>query len=92
MIASFRDKKLQLFFETGNPKGLSVQNTKRLLKMLQALDAAAYPSAMDLPGYWFHAHINETPTKYSCRLTGNWRLFFRWVDGHAAGVELGDPH
>lgn len=47
MIRSFRSKPLQSFFETGAARKLSVQNTKRLGRILNALDAATVREDMN---------------------------------------------
>ncbi|WMT85645.1 type II toxin-antitoxin system RelE/ParE family toxin [Pelagibacterium sp. 26DY04] len=92
MIRSFRSKPLQRFFETGSPRGLSVQDSKRVARILLALDAAPNPEAMDLPGYRFHALIGKDKGRYSVRVTGNWRITFGWDDEGAIEVDLEDYH
>ena len=92
MIRSFRNKALQNFFESGNPRGLSVRDEKRVARILRALDVAARPEDMDLPGYRFHGLIGRDKGRSSVRVTGNWRITFRWVDEDALDVDLEDYH
>ena len=90
MIRSFRDKALRHFFESGNARGLSVQNAARVARILRALDDAARPEIMNLPGYYFHALHGAR--RWSVRVTGNWRITFGWDGVDAIDVDLEDYH
>ncbi|MGQ0677018.1 MAG: type II toxin-antitoxin system RelE/ParE family toxin [Rhodospirillales bacterium] len=90
MIRSFRDKALGRFFESGNAKGLSVRNVARVARMLRALDDAARPESVNLPGYHFHALHGAR--RWSVRVTGNWRITFGWDGVDAIDVDLEDYH
>lgn len=92
MIRSFRNKALRRFFESGSPRGLSVQDTGRLRRILLALDAALRPEDMDLPGYHFHGLSGRDKDRYSVRMTGNWRVTFGWSGDDAVDVDLEDYH
>lgn len=91
-IKSFRSKSLRRFFETGKPRGLPVQDDKRVARMLRALEQAASPAEMDLPGYHFHPLTGNQRGRFSVRVTGNYRLTFSWDDEHATDVDLEDYH
>ncbi len=91
MIDSFRDKTLKRFAETGDASKLPVPNGKRLRRLLLALQAAEKPADMDLPGFGFHELRGARKGTYAVRVTGNWRLTFRWNDG-AIDVALEDYH
>lgn len=90
MIKSFRNKALEHFFETGNPRGLSVQDTKRVARILRALWEAARPEDMNLPGYRFHGLSGDQQGRYSVRVTGNWRITFAWNGEDAIDLDLED--
>lgn len=92
MIASFRNKALQRFFETGKARGLSVQDDKRVARILRALEAASRPADMDLPGYRFHGLTGDQKGRYSVRVTGNWRITFGWDGENATDVDMEDYH
>jgi len=92
MIKSFEDKALHRFFETGNPKGLKVQNDKRIARLLRALDAAVQPEDMNLPGLKFHRLIGEKKGRFAVLVSGNWRLTFGWQGEDAVEVDLEDYH
>ncbi|OBQ90017.1 type II toxin-antitoxin system RelE/ParE family toxin [Mesorhizobium sp. AA23] len=92
MIKTFRNKALQRFFETGKARGLSVQDDKRVARILRALEAAARPQDMDLPGYHFHGLSGPDKGRFSVRVTGNYRITFAWDGEDATEVELEDYH
>lgn len=92
MIKTFRNKGLQRFFETGSTRWLSVQDDKRVRRILMTLDAAAQPTDMDLPGYHFHGLSGSDKGRYSVRVTGNYRITFGWDGEDAIDVELEDYH
>ncbi|OBQ84646.1 MULTISPECIES: type II toxin-antitoxin system RelE/ParE family toxin [unclassified Mesorhizobium] len=92
MIKSFKRKALQRFFETGKARGLSVQDDKRVARILRALEAAARPQDMDLPGYHFHGLAGQDKGRYSVRVTGNWRITFGWDGEDATDIHLEDYH
>jgi proteic killer suppression protein len=90
VIRGFRNKALRLFFETWNVSGLSVRNAARVGSMLRALDAAARPAQVNLPG--FHFHALRGVQRWSIRATANWRITFRWDGNDATDVDLEDYH
>jgi toxin HigB-1 len=92
MIRSFRDKGLERFFETGDGRLLSVQNTKRIANILRALDDASCPDDMNLPGFRFHTLIGRDKGRYAVNASGNWRITFGWTDDGAIEVDLEDYH
>lgn len=92
MIASFRSKALQRFFETGDSRKLSVPNSPRLGRILRALDDADRPEHMNLPGLRFHALRGDQKGRYAVDASGNWRLTFGWSGDGAVDVDLEDYH
>jgi proteic killer suppression protein len=58
---------------------------------LDVLDAAAAPEDMNLPGFHFH-RLRGRFTRYSVRVTANWRLTFAWEESDATQVDLEDYH
>jgi proteic killer suppression protein len=88
MIKSYRNKALKRFAQTGNPKGLSVQNVDRVRRILAMLDVAESPGDLDQPGLMFHALHGG---RFAVRVTGNFRITFGWADGPVL-VDLEDYH
>ena len=92
MIVSFRSKALQLFFETGESRRLSVPNAARLSRILRVLDDADRPEHMNLPGLRFHALKGDQKGRYAVGASGNWRVTFAWSKEGAIDVDLEDYH
>jgi proteic killer suppression protein len=92
MIVSFRNRGLREFFEHENPRRLSVQNPKRIRRILLALDAAARPEDMSVPGFGFHPLKGKDAGRYAVDASGNWRVTFGWSDQNAVDVDLEDYH
>ncbi len=90
MIRTFRDKAIKAFFHAHDARGLSVQNTARVRRILLALDAATKPEHLNLPGYYFHAL--QGAERWSVRVTGNWRITFGWDGADALDVDMEDYH
>ena len=92
MIRSFRDRGLREFFTTGNPRRLSVQNPARIRRILLALNEAARPQDMNLPGFRFHPLKGQQAGRYAVDASGNWRVTFGWVESDAIDVDMEDYH
>ena len=92
MIKGFAHKGLEVFFETGNTKGIQAKHTDKLALMLDRLDAAEVVQDMDAPGYGLHPLKGKLAGHWSAKVSGNWRLTFRFEDGHAYVVNYQDYH
>jgi toxin HigB-1 len=78
LIRTFRSKKLERYWIKGDARGLPADHLKRLTLRLTALDYAADPIQMDVPGWHFHALTGAMRGRYSVLVTGNWRVTFAW--------------
>lgn len=92
MIKSFRNKGLQLFWETGSTRRLAVQNPKRVQAILVALDAAVRPADMNTPGLRWHPLAPGQPGRYAVEASGNYRVTFAFSGADAVDVDLEDYH
>lgn len=79
-------------FEDGATRGVPAQYVPRLRRMLLALHASRDPSGMGLPGYKLHPLKGDRQGQWAVWVSGNWRLVFRFEDGHAVDVDLVDYH
>ena len=50
------------------------------------------PGDMDIPGYRLPPLTGDRRDQWSVRVSGNWHIVFRFVDGVAADVDLIDYH
>ncbi len=92
MIQTFKHKGLKLFFTTGSTAGIQQEHAKRLRRILAHLNAAEIIETMNIPGYRLHQHKGERKGIWSVDVSGNYRVFFRFEDGHAYDVDYGDPY
>lgn len=92
MILSFRHRGLKLFFTRSDYRGIDAHQAQRLERMLDRLDAAIQPEDMRLPGYAFHGLKGSRKGTYSVRVSGNWRLTFRFKGEDAVDVDLEHYH
>lgn len=92
MIKSFAHKGLETFFLTGSVKGIQVKHSQKLKLVLTALDAAATPSDMNFPGSNLHQLHGNMKNLWSVKISGNWRITFRFEAGDAYLVDYQDYH
>ena len=64
----------------------------KLRRRLDVLDAANSLNALGLPGFRLQPLSGEMKGKHSIRVTGNWRLTFRFQDGDIFDIDLEDYH
>lgn len=65
MIRSFRHKGLKRLFEENDARGLKVEHTEKLRRILARMDSAKVIADMDLPGYRLHALKGDLHGFYS---------------------------
>ena len=92
MIQSFKHKGLEAFFTTGSKSGIQAKHAKRLQLILGRLNAATAASDMDLPGLYLHSLSGNRDEIWSVRVSGNWRVTFRFIGAHAEIVNYEDYH
>ena len=85
-------KGLLAFYEREDARRLPASLVPRIRRILSDLDAAVQPGDMNLPGYRLHALTGDRRGQWSVRVSGNWRIAFRFEDGAAVGVTLVDYH
>jgi len=92
MIKSFKHKGLEEFFYIGSKKGIKPSHAGKLAKILDRLNAANDIKDMNYPGSYLHQLSGDKKGQYSVRVSGNWRVFFKFVDGDAYIVDYDDYH
>lgn len=93
MIKSFRDNRTEALFNTGHGdrKWRSFERVAR--RKLLLVDAAL--SLHDLkapPNNKLEALKRERAGQHAIRINDQYRVCFRWADGHAYDVEVTDYH
>lgn len=56
------------------------------------LQAATKPEDIDSPGFRLHALKGDRSGQWSIRVSGNWRVVFRFADCEVVDVDLVDYH
>ncbi len=93
MVRSFADSLTQRVFNRSPVRRLSVEVQRNALRKLLYLDAAERLSDLRLPpGNRLEKLRGDRAGQYSIRVTGRWRICFRWVEGDAHDVEIVDYH
>jgi len=92
MIKSWKHKGLKGLFLAGSKKGIRPDMADRLRRRLDVLDAANSLDAFGLPGFELHPLRGDMKGKFGIKVTGNWRLTFRFENGDVFDVDLEDYH
>ena len=93
MIKSFADKKTRRLFEHEFTPGLPRHIQRKALLKLYMLDAAESLNDLRIPpGNRLEKLTGDRAGQYSIRINQQWRICFRWRDGHAYDVEIVDYH
>lgn len=92
MIKSFKHKGLERLFSQGNKKGIQAKHADKLETVLDLLDAADVISVMNFPGSNLHLLQPKSEQRWAVKISGNWRITFRFQDGDAHEVDYEDYH
>jgi toxin HigB-1 len=92
MIKSFKHKGLEDFFYTGKKKGIKPEHADRLEKILDRLNAANEFRDVNYPGSNPHTLTGDKQGQYAVKVSGNWRLFFKFIDGDVFVIDYNDYH
>ncbi|MCB0007543.1 MAG: type II toxin-antitoxin system RelE/ParE family toxin [Anaerolineales bacterium] len=92
VIRSFKHKGLEKYFSTGSKAGISAEHASKLRLILGRLHAATEPRDMNLPGLMLHELKGSRAGTWSARVSGNWRVTFRFDGPDAIDVDYEDYH
>lgn len=92
MILSYKHKGLELYASKGDRSKLQQSHILKIRLILTRLDAASNPEQLNQPGYGFHALKGDLKGFYAVKVSGNWRIIFRFEDGNAYDVDYIDYH
>lgn len=90
MIKSFKDKLLEKLFNGDTPSTTNQQ--EKIRKRLEVIDSASKVESIRLIGYDLHELKGNRKGIWSIKTKGNWRITFRFKDGHAYDVNHEDYH
>ncbi len=92
MVKSFRHAGIEKFFKTGSKAGIQPVHAARLSMQLYALDTAKGPSDLNAPGWRLHPLKGNLQGHWSIRVSGNWRLTFRFEREDVILIDYQDYH
>jgi len=92
MIKSFLHKGIEDFFYDGTKRGIQPKHASRIGDILDRLDAATGIGDMNFPGSGLHLLEPRKTRRWAVKISGNWRITFRFEDGDAYEVDYEDYH
>ncbi len=92
MIRSFRHKALKRLLEENDARGLNVEQTEKLRRIVVRVNSAKVIADLDLPGYRLHALKGDLQDFYSVTVRVNQRVIFQFEQGEALNVDYVDYH
>lgn len=92
MIESFRHKGLRALFERDDRRKVRADQARRLATILSALDVAETLDDLNRPSFRLHPLKGDYAGHWSVWVNGNWRVVFRFENGHVLDVDLVDYH
>lgn len=92
MILNYRHKGLELYATKGDPSKLNPAHITKIRLILTRLDAASNPEEMNQVGYGFHSLKGDLKGFYSVKVSGNWRIIFRFEGENAVDIDYLDYH
>ena len=85
-------KGLRKFFFDGTKKGIQPKHAEKLADILDLLDATSEIEDMNFPGSDLHPLKGDLRGFWSVKVSGNWRIIFRFEKGDAFDVDYVDYH
>lgn len=92
MIRSFKSRPLQALWEKDDRSRIDARLVDRILRRLDALNAAMRPDEMSQPGFDFHALRGKRRGVYTVHVNGPWCVTFEWDGTDAVRVDLEQYH
>lgn len=92
MIAGFKHKGLERFFIQGSKSGIQSKHAERLRLILGRLNASASPRDLNLPDLHLHELSGSRKGTWSVRVSGNWRVTFKFAGADVTDVDYEDYH
>lgn len=92
MLKSFRSKALADLWSSGVSRKIDAKLHDRILRRLDALNAAAQPEDMNVPGFDFHQLRGFDPRRYTVHANGPWCITFAFDGADAVAVDFEQYH
>ncbi len=92
MIESFRHKGLEDFFYDGTKRGIQPNHAFRLSRIVDVLNAATTIQDINFPGSGLHQLQPRQDNRWAIKVSGNWRVTFRFEAGNVYEIDYEDYH
>jgi toxin HigB-1 len=92
VIRNFRHKGLNELWALGRSGKIDAKLHARIKRRLSALDVAAAPEDLNVPGFDFHALRGPPPVRYTVHVNGPWCITFSFFGQDAADVDFEQYH
>jgi proteic killer suppression protein len=92
VIKSFDHKGLEKFFYDGDKRGIQPAHSQKIADILDRLDASVSIRDMNYPGSNLHKLRGKLEGLWSVKVSGNWRITFKFMEGNAYVVDYTDYH
>ena len=76
----------EALYDGRTAKRVASEHVEKLKDILAVLDRSKGPDDMDLPGFRLHPLRGDLKGHYAVSVSGNWRVTFRFNDGHATAM------
>ena len=92
MIRKFKHSGLEKYFLRGTKSGIQAKHASRIRLILGRLQASMKPRDMDLPGLELHELKGNRKGTWAVKVSGNWRITFKFDGPDAIDVDYLDYH
>jgi toxin HigB-1 len=92
MIRKFKHSGLEKYFLRGTKSGIQAKHVERIRLILGRLHAAIKPQDMNLPGLELHELRGRRKGIWAVKVSGNWRITFKFDGLDAIGINYEDYH
>lgn len=92
MIRKFKHSGLEKYFLRGTKSGIQAKHIDRIRLILGRLHAAIRPQDMNLPGLELHELRGRRKGTWAVKVSGNWRITFKFDGPDAIDVNYEDYH
>lgn len=92
MIISFKHKGLEKFFNSGDKSGIQEKHSQRLRLILNRLNLMVEVDDVNFPSANLHKLKGEMKDLWSIKISGNWRITFKFENENVYIVDYIDYH
>ena len=91
-VGRIRNRDLKRLVANGDESGIRGDWRGKVRRILGALNVATHPEELNLPGMKWHELRGDRKGTYSCVVSKNWRITYRWDADGPLDVDLEDYH